>query len=215
MLAIRRAASIVPRCRARAFFSFPDLSSYSPSYGESQAFHERKILPYTQKQVYDLVADVNSYEHFLPFCTASRVLKRSPRLSEREPLHLEAELSVGFMGLTESYVSKVVCKPYHSVEATASSSTPLFDTLVTTWRFQPASPASPHASAIPAVAMGVDKARALENTPNRAPTLVSIDLVYAFAHPLHAQVSATFFSRVSKLMIQAFEERCIEVYGRQ
>ena len=71
---------------------------------------------YTQKELYDVVADVDSYRHFLPFCTASRVLRRSPRKAERDAQHLEAELSVGFMGLAESYVSKVVCTPHQSVE---------------------------------------------------------------------------------------------------
>lgn len=196
------------RCSRRSFFSFPDLASFHQPESDSQAFHERKILPYSQRQMYDVVSDVDQYHRFLPFCTASRVLARQPRKSELDVQRLEAELSVGFMGLTESYVSSVVCKPYESVEATAASSTPLFDSLVTTWRFQPASSASPHPTAGRVVAAAPGR-----TADARGPTLVSIDLTYAFAHPLHAQVSAAFFGQVSKLMIRAFEERCQQLYG--
>jgi coenzyme Q-binding protein COQ10 len=45
------------------------------------------------------------------------------------------------------------------------------------------------------------------------PTLVTLDLEFAFANPMYAMVSATFFGQVSKLMVKAFEERCLEVYG--
>ena len=41
------------------------------------------------------------------------------------------------------------------------------------------------------------------------PTLLTLDLSYAFANPLHAAVSSTFFGQVSKLMVEAFEKRCL------
>jgi coenzyme Q-binding protein COQ10 len=45
------------------------------------------------------------------------------------------------------------------------------------------------------------------------PTLVSLNLSFAFANPVHAAVSGAFFGRVSGLMVKAFEERCAKVYG--
>lgn len=45
-------------------------------------------------------------------------------------------------------------------------------------------------------------------------TLVRYDIVFAFANPLHAVISAKFFGQVSGLMMRAFEDRCEEVYGR-
>jgi coenzyme Q-binding protein COQ10 len=147
------------------------------------------------------------------------------------PMSMDAELTVGFLSLKESYVSRVTCTPYLSVEvscslvilecrprahiplqAVALSSTPLFKTLSTTWRFQ----ASPHTtgylphqdswsnSETQAVPVGVHRAGS---------TLVTLDLTFAFSNPVHATVSATFFGQVSKLMVKAFEERCVEVYG--
>ena len=34
------------------------------------------------------------------------------------------------------------------------------------------------------------------------------NIVFAFLNPLHANVSSTFFERVSRMMVRAFEERC-------
>ena len=74
---------------------------------------------YTQKQLYELVADASSYPRFLPFCTGARVLSRQPPSPPNDPhgrLRMDVELTVGFMSFTETYVSKVTCRPYESVE---------------------------------------------------------------------------------------------------
>ena len=143
-LAASRRLALVRIPHSRPFFSFPDLTAFSNSQPESdtQSFHERKILPYvsapattflflftlhdphrySQKQLYDVVSNIDLYHTFLPFCTASRVLRRAPRVSTTDPEQLEAELSVGFMGLSESYVSKVSCRPNESVRVSSCSS---------------------------------------------------------------------------------------------
>jgi len=75
---------------------------------------------YSQKELYNLVADVDCYRHFLPFCHASKVLNASrPNWKSNPgdgPVELEAELKVGFLGLEESYISRVLCNPYDCVE---------------------------------------------------------------------------------------------------
>jgi len=195
---------------------------------ETQRYHERKIMPYSEKELYNLVADVDSYRHFLPFCNASKVLNASrPNWKSNPgdgPVALEAELKVGFLGLEESYVSRVSCNPYESVEARAATSTPLFKTLITTWRFQPASLTPPHPSTSsihpltsPVNALspsdGIHANQPDDLRAQTAPTLLMFDIVFAFSNPLHASVSSAFFGRVSKMMVRAFEERCIDVYG--
>jgi coenzyme Q-binding protein COQ10 len=80
--------------------------------------HVLNLHRYTQRQLYNLVADVNSYHHFLPFCTDSRVLTSPPPggFNMDEPYEVEAELQVGFMGMKESYVSLVRCRPWELVQ---------------------------------------------------------------------------------------------------
>jgi coenzyme Q-binding protein COQ10 len=86
------------------------------------------------------------------------------------------------------------------MQAVAVSSTPLFKMLETTWRFQPATSTS--------------RARTdLVGADDTGPTLLSLDLAFEFANPVHAVVSSSFFGKVSSLMVKAFEERCVRVYG--
>ncbi|KAI0921016.1 hypothetical protein AcW1_004868 [Taiwanofungus camphoratus] len=226
----------------RTIFTLPDLSSLSP-FSESngnkqqpQTYHERKILPYVgppsssvcllssgwhysykPSQLYNLVADVESYPRFIPFCTGCRIIKRSPATSTF-PERMEAELTIGFLSFKESYVSEVTCRPHQSVEAVAASSTPLFRTLSTVWRFQPASPQSPHPSrkpplSVPSSVPDLHMITKRTGEGDSGPTLVTLDLAFSFANPVHAAVSATFFGQVSRMMVKAFEERCLDIYG--
>lgn len=62
---------------------------------------EHQVVPYTPEQMFDLVADVDRYRDFLPWCVASRVRSRS----ETE---LVADLTIGFGPFRESFTSRVV-----------------------------------------------------------------------------------------------------------
>ena len=70
---------------------------------------EQKHLPYTPEQMFDLVADVGSYDQFLPWCIASRINKRE---SERV---FYADLVVGYKMLRERFSSKVILDRPHEI----------------------------------------------------------------------------------------------------
>lgn len=70
--------------------------------------HERRVLPHSAAQMYDLVADVKNYAEFLPWVTAVRVRQDS----ETEML---ADLIVGFKSLRESFSSRVIKAPKSSI----------------------------------------------------------------------------------------------------
>ncbi|KAG2135871.1 dehydrase and lipid transport-domain-containing protein [Suillus bovinus] len=202
----------------RGFFTLPNFSPFSSPSPESdeqpatQTYHERKIFPYGRIDLYNLVADVGSYPSFVPYCTGSKILEQ--RVGQDGVVTMDAELMVGFLAFKESYVSRVTCRPYESVQAEASSSTPLFKTLQTTWRFQPASSISPHlSSGIPLHSDAKNSVPVDSHSPDASPTLVTLDIAFAFENPLHSALSARFFGKVSTLMVQAFEERCLAVYG--
>ncbi|KAJ3490743.1 hypothetical protein NLI96_g1216 [Meripilus lineatus] len=243
MLVRPASSSIVSSIRSatpRTLFTLPDLSSLSPFYDpgnnseEPQTYNEKKILPYRPSELYRVVSDVSSYPTFVPFCTGARILKplrpslAGPRSSVApQPSTMEAELTVGFLSFKESYTSTVKCLPNTSVQAIASSSTPLFKSLSTTWTFQPVSHHPRRPIKGPLLPKGQSHTRHSSTTtsispkdditptkdPDSPPTLVTLDLSFAFANPVHAAVSAAFFGQVSKMMVKAFEERCFEVYG--
>ena len=63
--------------------------------------HEIRRMPYTAKQMYDLVADVARYGEFLPWVIATRV-------REDSETEMVADMLVGFKMLREKFTSKVV-----------------------------------------------------------------------------------------------------------
>ena len=66
-----------------------------PTHAESRA------VPYTEAQLFDLVADVARYPQFLPWCVGARVRTKT----ETE---LVADLTIGFGPFRESFTSRVV-----------------------------------------------------------------------------------------------------------
>jgi coenzyme Q-binding protein COQ10 len=70
--------------------------------------HERKALPFSAGQMYDLVTDVRSYPEFLPWVAAVRV--RSDNDDE-----MLADMVVGFKALKETFSSRVLKTPKSKV----------------------------------------------------------------------------------------------------
>jgi coenzyme Q-binding protein COQ10 len=70
--------------------------------------HETRRLPYSARQMYELVADVAEYPKFLPWLAAARVKSRRP---EGEDEILEADLVVSFKVFRERFGSRVTLKP--------------------------------------------------------------------------------------------------------
>ncbi len=67
-------------------------------------YAERRVLPYTPKQLYDLVADVERYPEFLPWCVGARVRERNANL-------IVADLIIGFRMFRERFTSRVTLLP--------------------------------------------------------------------------------------------------------
>lgn len=62
---------------------------------------EIKTLPYTAKQMFDLVMDIEKYPQFLPWCLAAKITKI------HKDNHLEADLVINFKGFSQKYSSDV------------------------------------------------------------------------------------------------------------
>jgi coenzyme Q-binding protein COQ10 len=59
--------------------------------------------------MYSIVADVDRYREFLPWCLDSRVLSRSSIPLQNGKTVMRAELQVGFGSFQERYTSLVHC----------------------------------------------------------------------------------------------------------
>ncbi|GAA5979788.1 hypothetical protein JCM10908_003046 [Rhodotorula pacifica] len=217
---------------SRSFFSLPSgfpspfgssASSSKPAperkgtlvkEGDIWVYREDKVMPYSPAQLYSVIADVDSYQSFLPFTTSSRVLnstsidpngggqRRDRPVAEKgwltpgagERWEMDAELRIGAMGFEEGYVSRVEAEKERWVKATSKDAS-MFRHLSTIWSFSPA----------PTTA-----------TPPGAPqTKVDLYLAYAFASPIHAAAIQTVWDKVSALMVDKFEQRVREVHGHR
>jgi coenzyme Q-binding protein COQ10 len=97
-------------------------------------FHsESRILAYPPDFIFAIVADVERYPEFVPWCAGLRVLAR-----ESKPWGevLWAETLVGYKALRERYTSRVELEPTRRIDV-AQTDGP-FRQLENHWRFSPA-----------------------------------------------------------------------------
>jgi len=74
---------------------------------------ERRRLPYSAEQLFDLVADVRRYPEFLPWCVGVRIRERTDKL-------LVADLLIGFKMVRERFSSRVVLDRPRRIDVTYS-----------------------------------------------------------------------------------------------
>lgn len=95
--------------------------------------HETRRLPYSARQMYDLVADVPRYPEFLPWNAAARIRSRTPLEGGREVM--EADLVISFKVFRERFGSRVVLDPAAMTVDTEYLDGP-FKYMKSTWSFR-------------------------------------------------------------------------------
>lgn len=65
---------------------------------------EKRVLPHSALQLFDLVADVGKYPEFLPWCVGARLLNQDGNV-------LRWQMKVGFKMFRESFTSEVTLNP--------------------------------------------------------------------------------------------------------
>jgi len=89
---------------------------------------EQRQLPYQPAQLFDLVADIESYPQFLPWCRAARIVERRPEC-------VTADLIIGFKMFRETFTSVVSLGPPERIDVEYVRG-PLKH-LTNRWRFLP------------------------------------------------------------------------------
>eukprot|EP01139_Manchomonas_bermudensis_P001190 Amastigsp_a1486_38.p1 type:complete len:195 gc:universal Amastigsp_a1486_38:674-90(-) len=176
------AVSAVP-AHARGFLN----ALHEITNSQPLVYREKKIVRFSSEQVFDVVADVDRYKEFIPWCQRSRVLRR-PTAST-----LEGELCIGFQSFNERFLSSVTLQRPHRIRVAAQRGL-LFRHLITTWQFEALSPPS-------------------QATP-WGTTRVAFEIDFQFESALYRQASELFLNEVAKRMVSAFDARCLALYGR-
>jgi len=153
------------------------------------AIHEVRRMPWSARQMFDLVADVGRYAEFLPWVVATRV--RSDSDSE-----MVADMLVGFSALREKFTSRVEKRPpqgdpdadpegdageirVHYIDG------PMRD-LDNRWLFRPVGP------------------DACE---------IDFRVEFAFRNALFQKLANQYLDKAFRKMVAAFEQRAAQVYG--
>ena len=144
---------------------------------------EKRLLHHTPEQLFDLVADVEKYPEFLPWCVVTRVRERG-----EEDGHdmLISDMVIGYKMFREKFTSKVVCQRPGRIDVSYFDGP--FKYLNNHWIFE---------------AGGGEESKCM----------IDFYVDFEFKSRLFQAAIGAVFNKAVKRMIQAFEKRADELYG--
>ena len=218
--------AILHTLRPRTAFRQPKHIQFQPTRSflnlpgtESQTITATRILPYKSSNLYTLVADVDSYSHFVPYCLDSKVTQWSQPDKDGRRWPSKADLQVGWGGLEETFTSRLFCVPGTVVEAlggealtvlnkadlahhadtfdSPAEANNIFKSLSTQWTLKPFHYKPPTGKP------QTDKTE----LPARDQTEVHLSIQFQFANPIYGTLSNAVAPKLAGMIIEAFEAR--------
>jgi coenzyme Q-binding protein COQ10 len=152
------------------------------------SFRTTRRVPFTPRQMFDLVADVERYPQFLPLCEALAVRGRA---REGDVDTLVADMTAGYKAIHETFRSRVrldAARLEVSTTGVAGAMGP-FSTLENRWQFRPA--------------------------PNGPDGGCEVDffIAYELRSTMLQMLVGALFDRAFRRYTEAFEARARTVYG--
>ena len=220
----------------KAFFDRPNIHQsrfYSNPLTPLQTLTSSRILPYHTHELYNVIADINAYSRFIPYCTSSTITSHSsPDPFQKKQWPCTADVRVGYGPYDEAFRSNIYCIPYTTVEAVSgdaetslskdqlphyvtknkqpehiSVNGSIFNSLLARWSLKEF-PFKPSPS---------DGKPPQEGNANANPSIprteVSLLIEVRFASAVYSALSQLAAPKVAGMMIEAFEKRAKEVLG--
>ena len=147
---------------------------------------EKRKMPYDAGQMYALIADIEAYREFLPWCQAARIRKRTP-LADGTGELVDADLVISFKVFREKFGSRVTLRPGERTIDVEYLDGP-FKYLNNHWRFEPDGPDS---------------------------CLVDFYVDFEFRSRTLQALIGVVFNEAMQRIVSAFERRAEALYGRR
>lgn len=151
---------------------------------------EKRFLPYRPEQLFELVAAVDRYPEFLPWCIAARIRSREAVAGEPAKTLITADLVIGFRMIRERFTSRVTLQPPRRIDVNYSEGP--FKYLNNHWIFDPVEPSPQHPG---------------------GGTMLDFYVDFEFKSKLLQSVMAMLFNEAVRRMVTAFESRAKQLYG--
>jgi len=200
-----------------------------------QTLTASRILPYHSEPLYNLIADIQSYPQFIPYCTSSSITSQSaPDATTKQRWPRTADLRIGYGPYDELLRSAVYCLPYTMLEAVAGDAEPtiprsklphyyedqehshdpdksagnerIFTSLLTRWSLKEFPFKPPPPD-------GKTPQEGNATAPSTPRTEVNLAIEVRFASAVYSALSQAVAPKVAGMMIEAFEKRAGEVLG--
>lgn len=147
--------------------------------------HETRALPHSADEMYALVADMERYPEFLPWCGAARIRDRHPDDGKRQVM--DVDIVASFKVFRERFGTRVVLDPEARVIDSRLLDGP-FRQLHSRWAFR-------------ALADGGCE--------------VDYRVEFEFRNAVLRRVMNTVFAEAQARIMKAFERRAADLYGRR
>jgi len=155
-------------------------------------YTEERFLPYTPTQLFELVAAVDRYPEFLPWCLAARIRSAKKLQGTSNKALMVADLVIGFRVFRERYTSRVTLQPPQRIDVVYVEGP--FQYLNNHWIFEPV-------------------ARSAERPVGG--TMLTFHIEFEFRSTLLQSLVGGLFNEAVRRMVAAFEGRAKRLYGGQ
>lgn len=150
-------------------------------------FTTQRHVPFTPRQMFDVVADVEQYPKFLPMCESLVVRSRSNTPDGHTVL--TATMGVGYKAIRENFTTRVTLEPGEPRILVEYLDGP-FRHLENRWRFVPE-----------------------ETVGDASRSIIDFYIDYEFRSPMLGLVMGALFDKAFRKFSEAFEARARLVYG--
>lgn len=220
---------------AKPFIRPQQIRSFSNPLTPLQSLTASRILPYHSKPLYNLIADIESYPQFIPYCSSSSITSHTATekvSGQRWPR--TADLRIGYGPYDELFRSAVYCLPHTVLEAVAGDAEPtiprsqlphyyedpehshepeksagneqIFTSLLTRWSLKEFPFKPPPPD-------GKTPQEGNASAPSSPRTEINLVIEVRFASAVYSALSQAAAPKVAGMMIEAFEKRAAEVLG--